>query len=92
MTYAARVGLELGADIVKIKYNGDPKDLDWAVSCAGETKIVIAGGIKKSETRLLKQVHDIKEAGACGLAIGRNIWQSKDPLTLTKKIRDILFG
>ena len=29
MAYAARTGLEIGADIIKIEYNGKPKDRQW---------------------------------------------------------------
>ena len=91
MAYAARTGLEIGADIVKIQYNGNSKNLKWAVKSAGKTKIVIAGGIKKQEKALLKQVKDIINSGCIGLAIGRNIWQSKNPLELTKKIKKIIW-
>lgn len=87
MAYAARVGLEAGADIIKIKYEGNTKDLEWAVKSAGKTKVIIAGGIKRGEKELLKQIKDIKKAGAIGLAIGRNIWQNEKPLETTKKIR-----
>lgn len=91
MAYSARTGLEIGADIIKIKYNNNPKDLQWAVKSAGKTKVVIAGGVKKSEKLLLKQTKEIMQSGAIGLAIGRNIWQSKKPLELSKKIRKIIF-
>jgi len=91
MAYAARTGLEIGADIVKIQYNGNSKNLKWAVKSAGKTKIVIAGGIKKQEKALLKQVKDIIDSGCIGLAIGRNIWQSKNPLELTKKIKKVIW-
>jgi len=91
MAYSTRVGLELGADIVKVKYGGNVNDLKWAVKAAGRTKVVIAGGIKKSEKEFLKQVKEIMGSGAIGLAVGRNIWQSKNPLKLTKKIQKIVF-
>lgn len=91
MAYAARMGLELGADIVKLKYNGNPKDLKWAVEAAGKTKIVIAGGVKKNEEKFLKDVKDIMKAGAAGLAVGRNVWQHKNPEKLTEKIKKIIF-
>ena len=90
MAYAARTGLEIGADIIKIQYNGNAKDLRWAVKSAGKTKVVIAGGIKKEEKRLLKQVKEIMNAGCIGIAIGRNIWQNKNPLEITKKIRKVI--
>ena len=91
MAYAARAGLELGADIIKIKYNGNKKDLKWAVENAGRTKVVIAGGMKKEEKVLLKQVREIISSGAIGLAIGRNIWQNKRPLKITEKIKKIIW-
>lgn len=92
MAYAARVGLELGADIVKMKYGDNLSDLKWAVKAAGRTKIVISGGAKVNEKDFLKQVKDIMKSGAIGIAVGRNIWQSNNPLELTKKMRKIIFG
>ena len=91
MAYAARVGLEIGADIIKIRYNGNINDLKWAVKSAGKTKVVIAGGVKKNEKILLKQVKEIMQAGCIGLAIGRNIWQNKKPLYITKKIKKVIW-
>jgi class I fructose-bisphosphate aldolase len=92
MVYAARTGLEIGADIIKIQYVGKPKDLQWAVKSAGKTKVVVAGGIKKGEKELLKQVKEIMDAGCMGLAIGRNVWQSDKPLEITKKIKKIIWS
>ncbi len=92
MAYAARAGLEIGADIIKIHYSGNVKDLKWAVKSAGKTKVVIAGGIKKGEKELFKQVTEIMQSGCIGIAIGRNIWQSKNPLVITTKIKKIIFG
>ncbi len=91
MVYATRTALEIGADIVKIQYTGKLKDLQWAVKSAGKTKVVVAGGTKKGEKELIKQVHEIMEAGCIGLAIGRNVWQHPKPLEITKKIKDIVF-
>jgi class I fructose-bisphosphate aldolase len=92
MAYAARVGLEIGADIVKLNYHGSVKDLRWAVSLAGKTKIVVAGGVKKGEKEFLKDVKDVMKSGAIGLAVGRNVWQHERPLEITQKIRRIVWG
>ncbi|MDO8508277.1 MAG: hypothetical protein Q7S27_01180 [Nanoarchaeota archaeon] len=91
MSYASRVGLELGADIIKIKYGGNPDDLKWAVKSAGKTKVVVAGGPPALESALLKQTSDIIKAGAIGLAVGRNLWQNPKPFDLTKKIQKIIW-
>ncbi len=92
MAYAGRTGLEIGADIIKIKYDSNIKDLMWTVHVAGKTKVVIAGGVKSDEKSFLKQVRGIIGAGAIGIAVGRNVWQSKNPIELSNKIRKIIFG
>ncbi len=92
LAYATRVGLELGADIIKVHYPGNAKALKWAVQCAGKAKVVIAGGVKTDDKSLKKNIKDILNAGGAGLAIGRNIWQSKDPIKRAKKIREIIFN
>jgi fructose-bisphosphate aldolase, class I len=92
MEYAARTGLEIGVDIIKLEYTGTIKDLKWAVKSAGKTKIVVAGGIKKGEKEFLNQVKEIMNSGCIGLAVGRNVWQDKNPLEITKKIKNIIWG
>ena len=91
MAYSARIGLEIGADIVKLHWTGTFKDLKWAVKSAGRTKLVVAGGVKKDESVLLKQVDEIMKAGCLGLAIGRNLWQNDKPLELTEKIKKVIW-
>ncbi|HLC78021.1 MAG TPA: fructose-bisphosphate aldolase [Candidatus Nanoarchaeia archaeon] len=92
MAYATRAGLELGADIIKIHPVGDLKDLKWAVKSAGKAMVVAAGGSKTNEGDLLNQAKNYTDAGFAGLAIGRNVWQSENPLELTKKIKKIIFS
>ncbi len=92
MAYAARIGLELGADIIKIKYNNDLEGFKWAVKAAGKAKVMVAGGFKKDEKELLQTAHDLMKAGASGMAIGRNVWQSKEPLKVTKALKEIIFN
>ncbi len=91
MAYAARVGLEIGADMIKLQYDGHINDLKWAVKSAGKTKIVIAGGAKENEKQFLNQVKEIMNSGAIGLAVGRNVWQSEHPLDITKKIKKVIW-
>lgn len=91
MAYAARIGLELGADILKMKYSGNLDDLAWTIKSAGKAKLLIVGGSKMGEADLLKEIATLMDAGVFGLAIGRNIWQSNSPIELTKKIKKIVF-
>lgn len=92
IAYAARLGLELGADIVKIAYPGNKSSLAWAVEAAGKTKVVVSGGAKKSEKEFISTVKDIMEAGAIGMAVGRNVWQSKDPLGVVEDLKKVIFA
>lgn len=91
VAYAARVGLELGADIVKVRYTGDVASFKWVVASAGKTKVVVMGGSKKKEEDFLKMVQDCMEAGAIGIAVGRNVWQNSEPLLMAEKIAKIVY-
>ena len=91
LAYAARVASELGADIVKLKFNGDIEGMKWVVKAAARTKVVIAGGEKLSDLDLLKYGEAIIKSGASGLAIGRNIWQNEKPFEITKALKQIVF-
>jgi fructose-bisphosphate aldolase, class I len=92
MAYAARVGLEIGADMIKINYNGNEENLKWAVKSAGRCRVVIAGGTKKGEEEFLQDVKGIMKSGATGLAVGRNVWQHPNPLEISKKLREIIWN
>jgi class I fructose-bisphosphate aldolase len=90
LAHAARVAMEIGADVVKLKYNGDIEAMKWVVRCAGKTKVVIAGGPKVEEQDFLRFVYDSMRCGAAGMAIGRNAWQAKNPLKLARALREIV--
>ena len=92
VSYAARAALELGADAAKIKYTGDSESFSWAVKSAGKTKVFMSGGPKApTEAAFLAQVRGAVDAGATGLAVGRNVWQHKDPLAMSNSLRQIIF-
>jgi len=93
VAYGARIGLELGADVVKVKYTGSPESFRWVVRLAFPTKVVISGGLlTKTDDEFLSRVKDVLTVGAVGIAVGRNIWQRNDPLIISEKIHQIIFG
>jgi len=87
LAYAARVGLELGADMLKMHYAGSIEDMRWVVKSAGKSRIIISGGEKLDEKEFISDLRDSLKSGCCGIAVGRNVWQSKDPLDITYKIK-----
>ena len=91
MAHAARMALELGADMIKIKYNNDYEGFKWTLQCAGKSKVFVSGGNKKEPPLLLKECEEIIKAGASGMAIGRNVWQSNQPLEITQALKSIIF-
>lgn len=90
VAYAARVGLELGCDMVKIKYPGSIEALRWVAHCAGKTKVVVSGGSKVDPTQFVEEAKEWMEAGVAGVAVGRNIWQQEDPLEIAKQLRSVV--
>lgn len=92
VAYAARVALELGADVVKINYPGSVDAMKWVVASAGRTKVISAGGSKQPDAEFLAKVKSIMSGGGAGLAVGRNVWQNENPMKITGEIKKIIFG
>jgi len=77
--HAARVGAELGADIVKVPYTGSVETFKQVVNGC-PMPVVIAGGPKMgSDDDIFKMVEGALKAGAAGLSIGRNAFQHATP-------------
>ncbi|MBD3208808.1 hypothetical protein GF367_00110 [Candidatus Woesearchaeota archaeon] len=91
IAYGARLALELGADMVKLKYNGDKEGFKWVLKCAGRAKVVISGGKRVGDRSFLQKVWDAVDAGAVGIAVGRNVWQHEKPFAMTRALRDVIF-
>jgi predicted phospho-2-dehydro-3-deoxyheptonate aldolase len=86
VAHAARIGGELGADIVKTNYTGNVDTFKTVVeSCP--VPVVIAGGPKcKSIEEVLETTSDALKAGAAGLSIGRNVFQCDSPTQIAQAL------
>ncbi len=91
IAHAARIGMEIGADVIKTNYSGDVESFAEIVS-ANPVPIIVAGGPKKEGESTAALVEDIVAAGAAGVAIGRRVWQSDDPQAVTAEIHRALFA
>jgi len=93
VSYAARVGMELGADIVKVKNTGSIEGFKRVVESAAPTKVVMSGGsMTNTDDEFLNTVGNVLKAGAIGVAVGRNIWQRQDPYELSEKLKKLVLG
>ncbi|GAA0516565.1 fructose-bisphosphate aldolase, class I [Halorubrum aquaticum] len=89
--YGARLGLELGADFVKVKYPGSAEAMGEAVRMAGPTQVVMSGGTMRDDKAFLRNVADAIDAGATGLAVGRNVFQRDDPERILDALEAVVF-
>jgi fructose-bisphosphate aldolase/2-amino-3,7-dideoxy-D-threo-hept-6-ulosonate synthase len=88
--HAARVGAELGADIVKVPYTGSPESFREVVEGCF-VPVVIAGGEKMdTDEEVLRMVEGAIRVGGAGVSIGRNVFQNEDPARMVKEISKIV--
>src|ERR1700681_1050504 len=73
---ACRIIAELGAQYVKTYYVDDGFE---TVTASCPVPIVMAGGKKLPELEALTMAYNAVQQGACGVDMGRNIFQSEDP-------------
>jgi len=86
MSLASRMAAELGAHVVKTYYvDGFEKVIE---SCP--VPVVIAGGKKQPEKEALQMAYDAIHAGAIGVDMGRNIFQSTSPVGMIKAVNAIV--
>ncbi|MES3517590.1 MAG: class I fructose-bisphosphate aldolase [Natronomonas sp.] len=91
IAYAARLALELGADVAKVKHPGSRAAMQDAVRMAGPTKVVMSGGSKTTDRAFLESVKETIDAGGKGLAVGRNVWQRENPTAILDALEAIIF-
>jgi fructose-bisphosphate aldolase, class I len=109
--YAARMAMEMGADVVKLNYpKPDPdKDKDApapyneggfseeemvssVVASAGRSLVVLSGGSKIDDDKLLDQTRQIMQAGGSGVIYGRNVWQREHSaaIDIIEQIKELM--
>ena len=84
---AARVAAELGADWLKLPYT---ENYGQVVE-ASFVPVVMLGGVKSKDPRvLLATIHTAMQAGAAGVAMGRNIFQAVKPQAMVRAVAAIV--
>jgi fructose-bisphosphate aldolase, class I len=88
---AARLGAELGADIVKIRYSGSGESFR-AVTESCFRPVIVLGGSAQDPSQLASATRDAMSAGARGAAVGRNIWQANNPAKVASLLAEAVHG
>ena len=90
IAYSARIGLELGADMINVKYNEDFEGFKWVVKTAGRTKVVVVSPHLNDDLDFLKSIENIMKTGASGIIVGRSVWQSEKPHSLSRALKEMV--
>lgn len=88
LSLACRIAAEFGAHMVKTYYCEDFEKV--VESCP--VPVIIAGGPKLAEKEALELTKNALDAGASGVDMGRNIWQSDHPVPMIRAVRSIVHG
>jgi len=73
-----RIAAELGADVIKTEYSGDPETMRAVVDACPIPILVLGGSRTGSDHEVLDVVDSITRAGAAGVFFGRNVFQAKN--------------
>ncbi|HVL86616.1 MAG TPA: 2-amino-3,7-dideoxy-D-threo-hept-6-ulosonate synthase [Candidatus Thermoplasmatota archaeon] len=88
--HVARLGAELGADVVKCPYTGSIETFREVVQGC-PVPVVISGGPKAgSDEAFLRMVADAMRAGAAGVSVGRNAFAHAKPEAMVRAIAEIV--
>ncbi|WP_338727682.1 2-amino-3,7-dideoxy-D-threo-hept-6-ulosonate synthase [Haladaptatus sp. DJG-WS-42] len=87
--HAARFGEELGADIIKTAYSGDPESFRH-VTESTRLPVVIAGGSRGTDLETIQMVRGAMDAGAAGVSMGRSIFQHENPEAIARAVTDVV--
>ena len=85
---ATRMLAEFGAHVIKTYYCEDFEN----VVAACPVPIVIAGGKKLPEDEALTMCYEAIQRGAAGVDMGRNVFQSLDPVAMIQAVRGVVHG
>ncbi len=92
IAYCVRSACELGMDIVKTTYTGDPDSMAKALSCVPSSfRVVIQGGDAcKTLDDYLVMTREAMDCGVGGVTMGRFVWDYKDVTALVIALRYII--
>lgn len=87
---AARIGAELGPDLLKLYYPGSADAFEPIVQRAPYPVYVAGGPQTETESEILEMTAGAMNAGGEGVIYGRNVWQHKDPAAMVEALKAIV--
>ncbi|MEO9329211.1 2-amino-3,7-dideoxy-D-threo-hept-6-ulosonate synthase [Gordonia aurantiaca] len=92
VAHMAAIATDLGADVVKVDYCGNPDEMRTVVDSCPLPLYVAGGSQASSDSDAVALGAEIMSAGVSGLAFGRNVFGATDPYGVTKRLSRIVHG
>jgi 2-amino-4,5-dihydroxy-6-oxo-7-(phosphonooxy)heptanoate synthase len=87
--HAATLAMDLGADIVKVPFAGSAAEMaDVVRSCP--VPLIVAGGPAATDDEVLDYVAEALRGGVAGVAMGRKIFQARDPGLMARRVAQLV--
>jgi len=86
----SRIGAELGAHIIKTIFTGSQEEFREVVAGCFAPVVVLGGDQTKDIKGLFRIIEQAVAAGAAGVAIGRNVWKSREPERMTRALVELV--
>ena len=87
-----RIATELGADMIKTMCPGPTDEFTEVVEACGVPVLALGGPRMDHEDDVIEMASGVVEAGAAGVAIGRNVWGSRDPKNMVTRLMQAVHG
>jgi 2-amino-4,5-dihydroxy-6-oxo-7-(phosphonooxy)heptanoate synthase len=90
IAHAASLGVDLGADIVKVPYTGSAETMAEVVNVSPVPVLAAGGSSLGDDDKLVSRVRQMMASGVNGVALGRNIFLSDDPERTVRRVADVV--
>jgi DhnA family fructose-bisphosphate aldolase class Ia len=90
LKFHTRMAAELGADLLKTDYAGDPQSMREVVENCPIPILVLGGSRHASDAEALALIRGVAESGAAGVFFGRNVFQADDMDSFLRNARAAL--
>lgn len=90
--FAIRIGAELGADLIKAPVAYPIEQFQHVLQTCYRPVVILGGAKVDDEETLLTTIQQAIQAGAAGVAIGRNVWQHPNPMGMCRALVSLIHG
>ena len=92
VVHAARIGAELGVDLIKTQYTGTGEGFRKVVEATGGVRVITAGGPLRKSAEVLREAREVMRNGGAGVSFGRNVFEQTHPREMVAQLRTIVDG